>query len=652
MWFGGFKEGGLNRFNRTTGQFTQFDNNANDPNSLKYSYPTEFLENIKGNFWISTSDVSTATLSLFDRKLGKVIKRYEHNPSDANSLPKSLFNFTMINDKDDPNILWIGTYGSGLVKFEKKQQQFTKYINIPGDPTSLSANIVYELYEDKNGIIWVGTQTGGLCRFDKNKGTFTRYTYNPNDPNSIGKGFITEISEDSSGYLWVVSYGSGINKLDKKTGQFKHYSKENGFLTNQIQSGPLQDEQGKLWVSTDSGIIRFKPETGQIEKIYDKSDGLQGNAFQYFSSFKSNDGEMWFGGVNGVNSFKPEEITDNPFRPNVYLTSLTQGGEKITVNSALTALKEFKLDWQNNFFEFEFSGLNYSQPLKNQYKYMLEGLDKGWFDSGNRRFGRYSNLPGGDYTLKIKASNNDGLWGTQDQEVSINILVDSPFWKKWWFYLFAIALFITIIALIILYLIKLNSEINLRKKAKEALIKQQDVLEHQAHHDSLTSLPNRVLFNDRLSQSVVKAERHNEKFALLFIDLDRFKPINDSLGHKVGDKVLQMITNRLNTLIRNEDTLAFLRRLISELSLIRYKTILMEGLSKSQDASLLAQKILDTIAQPILIEQHVLYVSSSIGISLYPEDDLDANNLLKYADAAMFKAKQKGAITFNIIQLK
>ena len=182
-------------------------------------------------------------------------------------------------------------------------------------------------------------------------------------------------------------------------------------------------------------------------------------------------------------------------------------------------------------------------------------------------------------------------------------------------------------------------DISERKKAQEELLEQKDILDHQAHHDGLTGLPNRVLFNDRLEHGIEQAERHKMKLALFFIDLDDFKQINDSLGHQVGDKVLIAVAERLKAKIRKEDTL-------SRLGGDEF-TIIMEDLDYVEDASILAEKIQKVIDQPIHIDGHTLYISCSIGISLYPQDDMDMNNLIKYADAAMYKAKEEGRNNFQ-----
>jgi diguanylate cyclase (GGDEF)-like protein/PAS domain S-box-containing protein len=188
-------------------------------------------------------------------------------------------------------------------------------------------------------------------------------------------------------------------------------------------------------------------------------------------------------------------------------------------------------------------------------------------------------------------------------------------------------------------IVGINKDNTQRKKAEDALHEQKNILRYQAHHDALTGLPNRILFTDRLQQGIEKAKRHQVGLALFFIDLDKFKHINDSLGHEVGDSVLKVVGKRLKCIIRKEDTLA---RLSGD-----EFTIIMEELTHPEDASLLAEKILEILAEPIHIDDHVLYVSGSIGISLYPQDATDAEYLLKYADTAMYKAKEEGRNNFQ-----
>jgi len=182
-------------------------------------------------------------------------------------------------------------------------------------------------------------------------------------------------------------------------------------------------------------------------------------------------------------------------------------------------------------------------------------------------------------------------------------------------------------------------DITKEKNMQEELTKQKDSLHYQAHHDSLTKLPNRTLFQDRLEQGLEYSKRNNKKLALFFIDLDHFKEINDSLGHEYGDKILIEVSSRLLEVLREEDTLA---RLGGD-----EFTVIVKDLNEAQNASLLAQKIIEVLKEPIIIDEHTLYVSCSVGISLYPNDGISAQNLLKYADAAMYKAKDSGRNDFQ-----
>ncbi len=181
---------------------------------------------------------------------------------------------------------------------------------------------------------------------------------------------------------------------------------------------------------------------------------------------------------------------------------------------------------------------------------------------------------------------------------------------------------------------QLTLDIAERIAAENEVKKQKNILQYQAHHDSLTELPNRTLFSSSLKQGIENAKERQHGLALFFIDLDKFKEINDSLGHDIGDKVLRVVAKMLKNSIRKEDTLA---RLAGD-----EFTIVMEELKYSQDASALAHDILNIFSEPICVDEHVLYLTCSIGISLYPQDANNEKDLLKYADTAMYRAKENG----------
>ncbi len=434
IWIG-TAAGGLNKYDRQTGTFTHYLPDPDDPSSLPHPYVSGLYEDSSGTFWVGSMG---GTLSIFDRDTEKCVKHYRHDPENPDSITKSERVKAILEDADDSNILWIGTFNGGLDRFEKKRERFTHYTHDPDNANSLSYDIIPTIYDSGNGALWIATYGGGLDRFEKQAGTFTHYRHDPDDPQSISSNTLYDIYEDTSGTLWVTGKG-GMSKFDHHTESFTNYTKENGFPSN-IIDGLLEDDAGNLWLGTgDTGLIRFDPDT-ETTKLYTPSDGLQGNTFFWMSRLKTRDGELWFGGPNGANSFYPQDISDNAYIPPIVLTAFRQGGEDVKLGMAPEKLREIRLDWRNNFFEFQFAALNYTMPEKNQYAYMLAGRDTGWYYSGTNPSGRYTGLHGGTYTLRLKGSNNDGVWN--EEGVSIRIHVASPFWQTWWFRVLLAALVI------------------------------------------------------------------------------------------------------------------------------------------------------------------------------------------------------------------
>jgi len=190
--------------------------------------------------------------------------------------------------------------------------------------------------------------------------------------------------------------------------------------------------------------------------------------------------------------------------------------------------------------------------------------------------------------------------------------------------------------------IGVNMDVTERKQAEKALRTSEAQMTHSAEHDLLTGLPNRMLFNDRVSQAIALAPRHLKKVAVLFLDLDGFKHINDSLGHPVGDKLLQSIAKRLVDCVRNSDTVS--RQGGDEF------VVLLSEVGQSEDPAIAARRMLQAVAEAHSIDQHDLHVSASIGVSVYPDDGLDAETLIKNADTAMYQAKENGRQTYQFFK--
>jgi signal transduction histidine kinase/ligand-binding sensor domain-containing protein/DNA-binding NarL/FixJ family response regulator len=440
IWVGGL--GGLDRLDKATGTFKHHVSDTNDPKKLPYKWIVAMLEDTDGNFWM----VSKNVLTLFDRDTGKVIDRYAHRPGDPHSITRSNAVRSLIQDRDDPDVLWLGTHGGGVDRFDKRRKIFSHFKHDPADPTSLSEDVMRVILDDGRGSLWIPT-FNGLNRMDKKSGTFIRYYHNPDDSRSISSNFLLEVFQDRSDNIWIVGKG-GLSRFDSATGGFDNFSGAEGFPATTLSS-ILEDGAGQFWIGTVAyGLIKFNPQTGQIRQ-YTESDGLQSDTFWGGSRFKTKDGRLWFGGGNGLNSFFPEAITDNPHIPPIVLTSLKQGGNVIDLGTAPEKVRQLHLDWQSNFFEFKFAALNHTRPEQNQYAYMLEGVDKQWYHAGHNPFGRYSNLPGGSYTLRLKGANNDGLWN--EEGISIQVTVVPPIWRQGWFQLaMGLILFVGIFLAVVL----------------------------------------------------------------------------------------------------------------------------------------------------------------------------------------------------------
>jgi signal transduction histidine kinase/ligand-binding sensor domain-containing protein len=446
LWIG-THGGGLDRYDRRTGEWRHYRNDPDDPGSLASDTILSILEDREGILWFGTD----AGLDRLDPRNGSGPNlRFDHFQSDAGD-PHSLSNnsvWTILQDRQ--GIIWLGT-DFGLNSFdpqlpagsETTTLRFTRYLYDPDDANSLSNSRVWPIYEDRFGVLWIGTN-GGLNSLDPDRKTFTRYLNDPDDPQSLSNNAIFCIHEDRSGVLWIGTWGGGLNRLDRRAGSaargaFAHYRVKDGLPNDSVygileEGGPPDGQAGRLWLSTNNGLSRFDPQT-ETFRNYGVRDGLQSVEFNLGAHHQSSSGEMFFGGIMGLNAFYPDRITDNPYVPPVVPTSFTQDGEPLTFDQAggkpASAIQSLTLKWPDNDFEFEFAALSYFQPDNNRYSYMLEGYDDDWNHIGTRRYGGYTNLPGGSYTLRLRGSNNDGWWNEQGRSIQITIV--PPFWATWWF---------------------------------------------------------------------------------------------------------------------------------------------------------------------------------------------------------------------------
>jgi two-component system, sensor histidine kinase ChiS len=442
LWLGTIG-GGLNKFDRINNTFVHYQHQENNPNSLSSDHIMTLKADSHGKLWLGGSG-----LNQFD-PISETVVHYLHQPNNPNSLSSNKVSDI---DIDHNGMIWLSTIDAGLNQFDPVNQTFVHYKHYNNNPNSLVSNRVIAVYVDSAGIVWIGTLGHGMSRMDPVTKTFTNYPADKNQTNSLSANTVYSFYEDNTGNLWIGT-NNGLNKFNNKNKTFSvYYPKIRS--TSVAIVGIVPDNQGNLWLSTDKGLSKFDPQTGTF-KNYDKQDGLHGNVFLWHSAYKSDSGELFFGGHHGLNAFYPEKLTKNSYIPPVVFTDFQIFNQSIPIGGHsplqkhINFAKQITLSHEQSVFSFKFTALNYHSAHKNQYAYMMEGFDKEWTHvNSQRRFATYTNLDPGEYRFKVKASNNDGLWN--EQGTSIKLIILPPWWQTWWAYTLYIVLFISsILALFI-----------------------------------------------------------------------------------------------------------------------------------------------------------------------------------------------------------
>jgi len=427
LWIG--TASGLSKLNRQTGKFTNYPEPDNVYKNVSFQV-RDICENDPKNLWLATLGGGIIKFSKENAEYDHLEEKFAKSDYTKSDLAYSVCTV----GKDN---IWYGTNAGGLIVYNKKTKLYNsiKLIPIKENEQRLWITVIYKAEPD---ILWLGTWKRGLIKYNIKANTYQQYMHNPDNPNSINSDIIFSIYKSNDSTLWVGTYGSGLNKFDLKTSKFSFYAEKDG-LPNNVIYGILEDDSGNLWVSTNKGISKFNPETETFTN-YDVNDGLQGNEFNLGAYYKTEDGELFFGGDNGFNAFYPN-VSVNKVPPRIVLTSFTKNGTEINYKESLNNIKQVDLSYDENNFSIEFVALHYKDPLKNQYAYQLTGIDKHWVYTNNQRKVSYTGLLPGDYVFKIKAANCDGVWTENPFELSI--IISPPYWKKLWFILAVSILILT-----------------------------------------------------------------------------------------------------------------------------------------------------------------------------------------------------------------
>ncbi len=466
--------GGMNVWNRLTNTIKYYKHDVNNAQSISSNAVLCTYKDSYGYIWTGTWEGGLCKFN----PITENFTTFKHDENNAYSISSDKV-WKVIEDKN--NNLWIGTTNGGVCVYEKDYDRFIKVNKSRKDKSILSGNDVSDLCFDKNGTLWIATQNG-LNRYSIENDHFTLYFSSPED--KISSQNINTLHCDASGGFWVVT-NKGLYKYDYEKENFTYFHFRNAPLYN-IKS-IIDDNEGNLWCGTQNGLLKINIKSGDVKR-YTVSDGLQGLDFSRSTCLKLSSGELVFGGYNGFNLFKPSNISVNTTPPKIYIRQINvlnkpvyPSSEKKTIlRQQIFSNGSIRLTHdQSALFSVEFAAINYISTSKNQYSYKLEGYDKNWNYLGSERKVTFTNLDPGDYTLHIRASNNDGIWNMQGSKVHIKLL--PPFWKTWWF---RAVILIAIIALLYFYFSLYKNLINRRlqeKKKEEMYDMQLNFFTHVSH---------------------------------------------------------------------------------------------------------------------------------------------------------------------------
>lgn len=457
LWFGTWGAG-VDRWSPSKEKFVNDEESAQLLRAMKNRFVISFFQDSRGRTWVGTHGGGAFT---FDPAT-KTVEHLAYTPGSTRGLSNGA---VWCIQEDRNGLMWFAT-DQGVNGYDPKTKEFIHFDDRATPWGRLSSHYVGKVTPDSNNVIWVATEKG-VDKIDMSRRSISNFGYSLAGVDSsqgyvagllkvgpiiylsttpivafdtkqeryipttlsVGDRPVSCIAGDLAGNIWVGTFGDGVFQFDSSKQLIAHLTERDG-LPNNVVYGVVEDHRGNYWMSTNKGITRYNS-ASRTFRNYDIADGLQSNEFNRCAFMKTRDGKLYFGGVNGFNSFFPDSIADNPYVPPIVATTFRKFDEPVSFDVPLQFIHEITLSHQENFFSFEFAALDFTDPVKNRYMYMLEGFDQRWVDAGTRRFARYTNVGPGEYTFHVRGSNNDGVWNLDG--TSIRVSIPPPFWKTGWF---------------------------------------------------------------------------------------------------------------------------------------------------------------------------------------------------------------------------
>jgi len=420
LWVG-YGGSGFDKIDLSSNKITHYVQN-NSENSLSNNDVVNIYEDHNGTVWIGTMN---GGLNKFDTKSNRFTK-YTFDINKKFGIASNWVQQILENKNND---LLIGT-NEGLQLFDRQKELFYPFAPLLSDssvimPSDVSVN---SLFEDREENLWIGTWLDGLYKYNPRTNKYSHFFPDNKNNYSVSSSKITAINEDHFGNIWIATHSGGVNKYDKSKNKFYNFNTKNG-LPNDVVFGIHEDEKGFIWISTMKGLARFNPVTENF-RIFDVNDGLIDDQFNWRASFVGKDGSFYFGGINGFIKFYPHEIKFDSIPPPIAITSFKIFNKEVILPQSLSATKKIELNYDQNFFSFEFSALDLEPNYKHSFKFMLEGIDPDWVDANGRVEAFYTDIKAGKYKFLVKAANADNVWSNPK---SIAMIIYPAWWSTWWF---------------------------------------------------------------------------------------------------------------------------------------------------------------------------------------------------------------------------
>jgi signal transduction histidine kinase/ligand-binding sensor domain-containing protein len=414
LWIGNWGQG-LNLYDRKSGKVEHFSSHLKGKNFISNNYIHTIFEDSSQTIWLGTRD----GLLVWQEQNRNFIRPHEFSENPG------LFDFTGLRIfmmmQDRKKDYWVATQ-DGLYRKSITASQTEWFHSGAANDHQISGNMVYGVLEDKDGFIWVAT-TQGLDVIDPVSSNIKHFKKTEGLRNTLSDDFVTALCEDQNGDIWIGT-STYVDRFSKRDSSFTYYSQEHGLPGNLIYSIQIDKSNG-LWFATGNGLCRYDSVSNTFHS-YSVEDGMQSQEFNLRASFVSRDGEVFFGGMNGFNAFYPDSLSNNPQIPGMAFTAAYKIKKGVKESIDLEKRNRIVLPYNENSLTIEFSALEFTNPARNRYMYRFEGIDDDWIDIGYRRFVTFSNLSAGEYLLRIKGSNNDGVWN--EEGISIRIVIKSPWW--------------------------------------------------------------------------------------------------------------------------------------------------------------------------------------------------------------------------------